>query len=95
MRELNYQVSCTSMSVRVTHPDGRADFLDVPESVLIPAGREYPVTAPDPGSAPGVCSGVIRRAFVSRGRGGCCYTFHGLPARVVRAACAEWYIAEG
>lgn len=94
MKELNYKMSHSGWGVRVTHKGGRADFLAVPDQVLIPAGREYPVMEPAPGSEPGVCDGVKRPGFVKRSKDGKTYTFHGVPARAVRAACEEWYIAE-
>lgn len=94
MKELSYKVSCTGMSMRVTHPDGKADFLAVPEQFVIPAGREYPVMEPAPGTEPGVCDGVTRPGFVKRSKDGKTYTFHGIPARAVRDACIEWYKAD-
>lgn len=89
MKELSYKVSCTGMSMRVTHPDGKADFLAVPEQFVIPAGREYPVMEPAPGT-----EGVKRPGFVKRSKDGKTYTFHGIPARAVRDACIEWYKAD-
>ena len=88
MKELSYKVSCTGMSMRVTHPAGRANFLAVPDRFMIPEGREYPVIAPAPGTE------VKRPGFVKRSKDGTTYTFHGIPARAVRAACIEWYKAD-
>jgi hypothetical protein len=85
MKELNYKVSHSGWGVRVTHKGGRADFLDVPpECLQQQSTSELIIKMHDPARPP----------FITRSSDGKSYTFRGLPGRVVRAACEEWYIAE-